>query len=42
MKQDLTELSSKYVLVPVDKATGNVAIICRFYELTGIKELELA
>lgn len=40
VKQALTELISKYVLVPVYKATGNVAIICRrFYELTVIKKL---
>ena len=42
MKQSLTELGSKYVLVPVNKATGNVSIICRrFYDLTMIKKLEL-
>ena len=42
VKQALKELLKKYVLVPVDKATGNIVIICRrFYMLTMIKELGL-
>ena len=36
----LSDLQSKYVMVPIDKATSNVAFICkRFYALTIIREL---
>ena len=42
VKQPFRELHNNYVLVPVDKATGNVTIICwEFYELALIKELGL-
>ena len=42
MKQALTELYNKYVLVLVDKTIGNAAIICqKFYVSTFIKELGL-
>ena len=35
MKQALTELYNKYVLVLVDKVTGNAAIVCqKLYVLT--------
>ena len=40
MKQALAKSHDKYVLVPVDKTTGNVAIIFqRFYALTSINSL---
>ena len=40
--QPLTELHNKYVLISVDKATCNIAIICsRFYALTWTKKLGL-
>ena len=39
----LEELHSKFVLVPIDKAANNVAIICkRFYILRLLKELGLS
>ena len=38
----LEELKSKFVIVPIDKASGNVAFVCkRFYALVLIKELGL-
>ena len=41
LKQDavieyLNELHEKYVLVPIDKAANNIAIICKKYPVTGI------
>ena len=36
VKQALKELHKKYVLVPVDKATGNIAIICQIKNLGWI------
>ena len=41
LKQDsvieyLHELHEKYVLVPIDKAANNIAIICKKYPVTGI------
>ena len=42
MKQRLKDLLSKYVIVPVNKAIGNVAFICqRFYAFVLVKELGL-
>ena len=41
VKQALTQLHNKYLLVPVDEATTNVTTVCRFYALTLIKELRL-
>ena len=42
MKACLSDLHSKYVFVPVDKAPNNVIIICkRYYIETLIKELGL-
>ena len=41
-KSALKELQSKYVIVPIDKATNNIAFICkRFYALVLLKELGL-
>ena len=38
--RDLTELHSKYVIVPIDKAANNIAIICkRFYVMRLLKEV---
>ena len=38
----LSELHSQYVIAPIDKATGNVALICkRFYADVLVKELGL-
>ena len=38
----LKELQNKYVICPIDKATGNIALICkRFYALVLSKELGL-
>ena len=43
VKKSLIELYEKFVLTPIDKATGNVAIICkRFYAQTLIKELDMS
>ena len=40
--QHLKDLHNHYVITPIDKASGNVAIICkRFYARVLIKELEL-
>ena len=37
MKQALTELYNKYVLVLIDKVTGNAAIVCqKLYVLTFV------
>ena len=42
LKKSLCELHDKYVIAPIDKATGNVAFICkRFYAEVLIKELGL-
>ena len=42
VKQSLSELHDKFILTPIDKATNNIAIICkRFYILTLLKELGL-
>ena len=39
---ELDELKSKFVFVPIDKATGNVALVCkRFYASVLIDELGL-
>ena len=36
----LEQLHSDYMITPIDKATGNVAIICkRFYAMVLFKEL---
>ena len=41
-KKCLKELLSKFVIAPIDKATGNVSFICqRFYALVLAKELGL-
>ena len=41
-KEYLSYLHSQYVIAPIDKATGNVALICkRFYAEVLIKELGL-
>ena len=40
---DLRALQEKYVIVPVDKATGNLALICkRHYASVLVKELGLS
>ena len=42
VKSCLSELQSKYVITPIDKANGNIAFICkRYYALTIVKELGL-
>ena len=42
VKSSLEELQEKYVIVPIDKASNNVAFICkRFYALVLLKELGL-
>ena len=42
MKACLSDLNSKYVFVPADKAPNNVTIICKWYYIeTLIKELGL-
>ena len=41
-RRSLEELHEKYVIAPIDKATGNVAFICkRFYAQVVVKELGL-
>ena len=38
----LEEIQKKYIIAPIDKATGNVAFICKkFYALVLLKELGL-
>ena len=40
VKEDLNKIHEQYVLTPIDKAGGNIAIICkRFYAKILIKEL---
>ena len=40
IKNSLSELHDRYVITPIDKATGNVASICKqFYADVLIKEL---
>ena len=42
IKNALQLIHSKYVVVPIDKATGNIAFVCkRFYALVIAKELGL-
>ena len=42
-RQYLSDLHSRYVIAPIDKATGNVSLICkRFYAEVLIKELGIA
>ena len=42
VKSCLSDLQSKYVITPIDKANGNIAFICkRYYALTIVKELGL-
>ena len=42
IKKALDFIHSKYVVVPVDKASGNIALVCkRFYALVIAKELGL-
>ena len=42
VKDFLEELFQKFIVIPIDKAHGNVAVICkRFYALTHMKELGL-
>ena len=47
LKQDavieyLNELHEKYVLVPIDRAANNIAIICKKYYINVIlKEIEI-
>ena len=42
VKSCLSELQSKYVITPIDKANGNIAFICkRYYALIIVKELGL-
>ena len=42
VKNNLKNLQDKYIIAPMDKATGNVAFICkRFYAHILAKELEL-
>ena len=41
-KECLSDLHSKYVMVPIDKAANNIAFICkRFYALVLLKEVGL-
>ena len=41
-EQYLSELHNKYVIVPIDKATGNIAFVCkRFYASVIVDELGL-
>ena len=40
IRKILVDFHQNYIVVPIDKASGNVSIICkRFYPLTLIKEL---
>ena len=40
VKSDLKSLQENYVFTPIDKATGNISLICkRFYAQVLIKEL---
>ena len=42
IKNSLEELHQKFIVTPIGKANGNVAVICkRFYFLTLMKELGL-
>ena len=42
VKNALNDIHTKYVVVPIDKATGNIALICkRFYATVIVKELGL-
>ena len=42
VKQALLKIHEKFVVVPIDKATGNVSLICkRFYASVIVKELGL-
>ena len=42
VKQHLKDLHSKYIIVPIDKATVNVTFICQqIYALVLVKELGL-
>ena len=41
-RNELDELKSKFVFVPIDKVTGNVALVCKqFYAIVLIDELGL-
>ena len=43
VKECLTDLQSKYIMVPIDKAANNVAFICkRYYALVLLQELGLS
>lgn len=39
IKDSLKELYQKFIVIPIDKVSENVAVICRFYSLTLIEEL---
>ena len=39
IKDSLKELYQKFIVIPIDKVSQNVAVICRFYSLTLIEEL---
>ena len=42
VKDSLNELQDKFVIVPIDKATGNVAFICKiFYAKVILREVGL-
>ena len=42
VKSELDKIHNDFVLVPIDKATGNIALICkRFYASVIVKELGL-
>ena len=42
VKSCLSDLQSKYVITPIDKANGNIVFICKcYYALTIVKELGL-
>ena len=40
--QSLEELQNQFVIVPIDKASGNIAFVCKqFYAQVLVKELGL-
>ena len=38
IKTYLTELQSKYILVPVDKASNNISFVCKYYYIRTLME----
>ena len=38
LKQGIQEFHRKYVLVPADKATNNVVVVCRLHYINTLKQ----